>query len=265
MLAEEMRRYLQKSNVRYYYLSTTEALENVCNRSKITKYFEWTPYLYGGEYCDNSDIADIHEGNEYNIVNHKRFTVAQPKKFIKRVLIYGPCTAFGNWGDDAETIASRLHSLFNENDMQVKVINCGSNGGIGRFGEYSDINILYHILDSHFQSDDVVIHIGLNCWRVLPEQTAPWHYSMKQILDIYTHCYEIVSSDYSSAHILKNSYKIVTEFLYDKLKPILTAESPDARRRVPPFFKTLIDANILPPPRKILLYPNILQNYRKSA
>lgn len=66
-----------------------------------------------------------------NIINGKRVTTHQPKKFNNTVYIFGQCTARGTGVEDSDTIASNLQRMLNQNIPNgYRVVNmaigCGS-------------------------------------------------------------------------------------------------------------------------------------------
>jgi len=66
-----------------------------------------------------------YEGRWFNVKENLRITENQPKKYKKRVLMFGGSTMYSSEVPDHLTIASQLQLLINDSNIDAKVINYG--------------------------------------------------------------------------------------------------------------------------------------------
>ena len=88
-----------------------------------------------------------------NYINGQRYTVGQPEQYQNKVLFFGNSFIRGANVEDRFTIPSILQGLFNENGLQLKVVNCGVTG-FYFFG-----NIFELFKKTEFTEGDYVIFI----------------------------------------------------------------------------------------------------------
>ena len=259
MLGETVRRYLEKNNVRYYFVNIGEQVVKLKQRLTYLQDTLFLSSVYAGEYFPMITLGDINL-EDYNVTGNRRYVTNNPGEYGNKIYFFGPCTVRGAYVRDNETMESVLQNIINEKGYKSSVVNCGN----GFVGKVTAINDLYRIMDTIFNSGDVVIHFELSMWTISPNERTDWRFSLKQMFDRFN-LYDKKMFFDGVAHMNAEGYKIVAEFLFDVLKDKLPREMPSERKDVPAMFKTLIDANILPPLRKILLCPNIFQEYQKSA
>lgn len=177
--------------------------------------------LYTEEYADsilhmpvsietgshNGKLKDC-KGEFYNVINGERYTVGQPEKYQKTIYLVGPCSIYGHYVEDKNTIASLLQKQINDTQQRIRVVNCGS-----VYRGKTDL-VLARIKEMPLRKGDcVVIYVDnknfsdiseLNLMAVLEKHnvSADW------ILNVPIHCNHKVNALFARA-------------IYDKLKPIL--------------------------------------------
>ncbi|MDE7017657.1 MAG: adenylyltransferase/cytidyltransferase family protein, partial [Lachnospiraceae bacterium] len=69
----------------------------------------------------------------YHVVNGERYTVGQPEKYKKAIYFVGPCFIYGHYVEDKNTIESILQRRIDDEQYDIKVVNCGSPRYTGSF------------------------------------------------------------------------------------------------------------------------------------
>ena len=160
LLAEEIRRYLNKSGVTYVYVSAPEKFQRANKyRVEYSRRIETAPLTFGSSEEDYLVHADKFT-RDWNTCGGIRRTPAVPQNFCRQVFLFGACSVIGTFADDEHTIAAFLQARFNESSLACKVVNCGNNGGFSG----ATINELYRMADSGFHTGDVVVHINDGTW-----------------------------------------------------------------------------------------------------
>ena len=121
---------------------TEEDIPNLCKRvSSVPR----------GGYAVSRDFKSKY----VNTSNGRRVTVGAPDSYENTVHVFGNSLVFGLYAEDADTIPSHLQKLVNEeSENKYMVINYGLNG-------LSNLQILWWIEETHFDSGDVFVFINL--------------------------------------------------------------------------------------------------------
>lgn len=146
----------------------------------------------------------------YHVMNGERYTVGQPEKYKKTVYFVGPCFIYGHYVEDKNTIESILQKRIDDEQYNIKVVNCGSPSYTGSF--YVDL-MRARLSEIPLKKGDIVIvYVGdkffhgikeIDLMSILERSgiNADW------MIDKPQHC----------NHKLNELY---AEAIYDKLKPV---------------------------------------------
>ncbi|MDE7431627.1 MAG: adenylyltransferase/cytidyltransferase family protein [Lachnospiraceae bacterium] len=171
----------KKNNTPYYkqllsqiYDKFAAVGEVPCNKLPKSMYKEFFDDLYSEEYAEkiwNTSafkvenrggilrLKDRHS-ELYNFVNGERYTTEQPENFMKTIYFFGACYIVGRLSDDSHTIESSLQKRLCDNDLNIRVVNCGCIGTDFR-------NSLARIAVTHLRKGDIVVidqpPIGVDC------------------------------------------------------------------------------------------------------
>ena len=103
---------------------------------------------------NNGIIKPLDQKSQYiNCKNGHRITVGNRKENTKRILIYGACSVFGLFCDDARTICSYLQAEINKHGYSYNVINCGV---------WGSENIVSSLFSEYIDCEDIVIILLTN-------------------------------------------------------------------------------------------------------
>lgn len=230
LFAEELRRYLAKNGVRYFYLEFPEEFQE--KNFLRTRYSERTaiaPLTFGSfekDYFVHSDKFS----SKWTTISGLRLTYDTPKNFERTISLFGACSVVGTFVDDAHTIATLLQKNLNENSLSVKVVNCGNNGGF--LG--ATINELYRIADTPFQSGDVIIHVNSDAWQYCFKENLSDRFFVDDIFDRNGNKRSKPFRDTKSGHhINEDGSRLIADFLIEKIQALPKNTNPIG---VAPFF-----------------------------
>ena len=180
------------------------------------------PIIFGGIYNDYTTYSN----------NGIRYTYGNPEKYDRTIHVFGPCIAFGPFVDEDKTIESYLQEIINQNDLNCKVINHGQNGGL-----YST-NVLYCIMDTNFNRNDIVLFLGYTGTKILFEENDLYFY-LNDIFNKSSLSGTKTFRDKSVWHLNADGNKVVAEFLWEKLKDQLTEQVKPSRKWIRSMFSSM--------------------------
>lgn len=230
LLAEELRRYLTKNGIRYFYLELPQEFQKKnFFRTRYSTRTAIAPLTFGSsekDYLVHSDKFSL----KWNTAGGLRLTPDTPKNFKRTIFFFGACSVVGTFVDDSHTISAFLQKLFNENSMRTKVVNCGNNGGFSG----ATINELYRIADTFFQSGDVVVHVNGDAWQYRFKENLPDKFFVD---DIFNKDGAELSKPFrdtkSGHHLNEEGSRLIAEFLFKQMEGLPQNINSAA---VPPFF-----------------------------
>lgn len=230
LLAEEIRRYLNKSGVTYVYVAASEKFQRANEyRVEYSRRMETAPLTFGSSEEDYLVHADKFT-HDWNTCGGIRRTPAVPQNFCRQIFLFGACSVIGTFADDEHTLAAFLQARFNESSLACKVVNCGNNGGCSG----ATINELYRIADSSFHAGDVVVHINDDAWCYAFTENLRNKFSMDDIFKQAGNKFTRPFRDTKSGqHLNAQGNELMANFLFQKLKAFSTPENDDD---VAPFF-----------------------------
>lgn len=127
----------------------------------------WTEHDYlKVNYCEinGSYLLENVQSCTYNVENNHRVTSGQPAEYLYTIYIVGTCIARGFGVSDNLTIPSLLQMKLNKEGItKYRVVNCGIGGGLNL---YSDIRDFVNICKMNIKKNDIIIHLGYNCWEL---------------------------------------------------------------------------------------------------
>ena len=230
LFAEELRRYLAKNDIRYFYLELPDKFQKknffrTCYSARTAM----APLTFGSsekDYLVHSDKFSL----KWNTAGGLRFTPDTPKNFERTIFLFGACSIVGTFVDDAHTVSAVLQKRLNENFLPVKVVNCGNNGGFSG----ATINELYRIADTLFQSGDVIIHVNGDAWQYCFKENLSDKFFID---DVFNRNGAELSKPFrdtkSGHHLNEEGSCIMAEFLFKQIQVLPQNTNPVA---VVPFF-----------------------------
>ena len=196
----------------------------------ISKYENDLKEIFGNLYSRDyiREIGKIPQvvrvGNEYrhedyisryiNVVNGKRITRYQPKKYSRTIHVYGRCGAFGYAVEDKDTLPSLLQKeLLESGNTDIRVVNHGLWGGTD---EYLDHNFLNDAIG--IKQGDIVLFYRMHFDKRLiaeftkrgvhyKELTEEWHARRDKDVTFFD----------KPGHMNANGYKLVAKLIKEDL------------------------------------------------
>ena len=219
LLMEVIRRYLINNNVYCYFIGRNNApIINNSNRIKCsTNIIKSSNPRFGGIYNDYVIRSDAHDGENWNVINGIRFTTGCPQKFNRSIHFFGPCIAIGGGVKDSQTIESILQKIINQNKISCKIFNYGMNSGFD--GQIT--NMLYRVLDTNFNKEDIVIFLAMNKKNFAFKELDYNKYFLEDIFNDFKLKDLKIFRDKVILHTNEVGNKSIAEFLFKKLRPLL--------------------------------------------
>jgi len=230
LFAEELRRYLTKNDVRYFYLELPEEFqEKNFFRTRYSERMAISPLTFGSfekVYFVHSDKFS----SKWTTAGGLRWTCDTPKIFERTIYLFGACSVVGTFVDDVHTISSLLQKNLNEKSLHHKVVNCGNNGGFSG----ATINELYRIADTPFKSGDVIIHVNGDAWQYCFKENLSDRFFVNDIFDRNGNEMSKPFRDTKSGHHLnEDGSRLIANFLTEQIQ---TLPENTNSRSVTPFF-----------------------------
>ena len=149
LLAEEIRRFLDKHSVRYFYVEAPERFQRENKfRTEYSQRVSASLLTFGSpenDYLVHSDkLAD-----GWSTVGGIRLTPGTHTNSDRQIFMFGPCSVIGIFADDEHTIAALLQKSLNRSAEHFRVINCGNSGGFSG----ASVNELYRMADTGFTQE----------------------------------------------------------------------------------------------------------------
>ena len=222
LLAEEIRRFLVKHNVRYFYIEAPERFQRENKfRTEYSQRMDTSLLTFGSpenDYLVHSDKF----AQSWNTAGGIRLTPGSPKNFDRQIFMFGPCSVIGTFADDEHTIAALLQQYINGSAENFRVINCGNNGGFPG----ASVNELYRMADTGFCDGDIVIHINGEAWCYAFRENLCDKFSLSEIFSSNGAKFSKPFRDAKSGHHLNaQGNQIIAEFLSRKIKSCTEYES----------------------------------------
>lgn len=224
LLAEEIRRFLDKHSVRYFYVEAPERFQSENTfRTEYSQRMNTSLLTFGSpedDYLVHSD--KIAEG--WSTAGGIRLIPGSPQNFDQQIFMFGPCSVIGTFADDEHTIAALLQQYLNDRAEKFRVINCGNNGGFSG----ASVNELYRIADTGFCAGDIVIHINGGVWCYAFRENLCDKFSLSDIFSSSGVKFSKPFRDSKSGHHLNaQGNEIIAEFLSLKITSRAECEQKD--------------------------------------
>ena len=260
MLAEEVRSYLEHNGVSYYFvhMGLCEKIKNFAKRVyRLRSMLSEVKMIFSDIYEDYAIPADVCS-DKVNVVGGRRKTIGTPEAYANTVYVFGPCTAYGAFAGDDETIESFLQKRINEARLPYRVVNCGGNGGW--IPTNSDLNYLYALMDIHYSPGDIIIHFGHTLWlnhiRLAPRKFIEYGKIFNTPPNDTAKCF---SADFCVYHIDHEGNKIIADAIFDRLDSEFRKKCGTIR----PFFEFL--PRTVPNDNELAQYLSRLKSERVKA
>ena len=177
--------------------------EYLCNLQKIPQ------IVFKNGVYKHEDI----KGELVNIINGQRIVKNSDFRKKRKLHFFGRCGAFGYAVEDAETIPSYLQKIFNDNDIDICIVNHGLWGGDDRIIVN---NIAY--LTNEISDNDIFVYYG----------TIPVENAVNSFQDAGAHfmsCTKVFHKFEKSkncfydrpGHMNHDGYKYISKVIYNKL------------------------------------------------
>ena len=259
LFAEELRRYLAKNGIRYFYLELSEEFQE--KNFLRTRYSERTaisPLTFGSlekDYFVHSDKFS----SKWTTVGGLRLTYDTPKNFERTISLFGACSVIGTFVDDAHTISTLLQKNLNEISLSSKVVNCGNNGGF--LG--ATINELYRIADTPFQSGDLIIHVNGDAWQYGFKENLSDRFLVDDIFNRNGNKMSKPFRDTKSGHHLnEDGNRLIADFLIEQIQTLPKNTNPID---VAPFFLVKAGTERLSKNFELKNFLSVLKNEKVTA
>jgi hypothetical protein len=153
----------------------------------------------------------------YHVQNNQRVTWNQPVEYSHTIYVLGTCIARGFGVSDDLTIPSMLQAYLNrEGFTQYRVVNYGTGGGLN---VYSDIRDFVNINRTDVKKNDIVIHLGYNCWEMEKSRVEFDHYYELSWLFNRRHKKRCFIN--WTPHLTAYANEVASEYIFRELKTIL--------------------------------------------
>lgn len=207
MLAEEIKSYLRKNRVAFYYIDIEKTPVSLDGRIEIVPVPTQPAIVVGGERVVYTVYTDSIAGDGFHTVGGRRVTVGNSAANKKTIHLFGPCTVAGSFtAKDEDTIASFLQSYINDANIQYNVVNNGNPGE-------SSISALNRIMDTLIMTGDIVVLFGQDLYKDIPVFSAIQNSSFKDIFDSDKYCRGKVFFDLAP-HLTPLGNKLLADYLF---------------------------------------------------
>lgn len=191
----------------------------------------WRQITCGVDVCCSADG----ETQEANVKNGIRFTYGNPDSYERSIFFFGPCTAFGLFSKDEETIESFLQSaLQKQGFFSIRIVNCG--WGISALANPA-LNSVYRMLDTPFRHGDIVIFIENEAYfsehSIINERNM---YSIEEILTLPHNQGLICFKEDDWLHFNAAGNRAVAEAICEKVKARLAIHLLKKGEKISPFY-----------------------------
>ena len=218
LLAEEVRRYLQRHGVSYY------------DCDVIAKADEWQQRLsdpHDHQIClnvqsgwqglreDYHAALDNYGTADCQIICNRRMDAEPVANYERTVFLFGPCIAMGIRAGFGETIGALLQDKLLSDGKRWRVVNCGMPGGEATF---LDINALHFMLDCHMRRGDIVIQMSRGLWRGGSAFPLERFFTTHDAFDSQPYRQGKFWFDGDMAHMGRDGYAVWGEFLFSKIR-----------------------------------------------
>lgn len=167
------------------------------------------------EFCESEGryLPTNISSETYNVSDNQRLTVCQPKSYEHTIYVVGTCIVRGYGVSDELTIPSILQKiLINENQSKYIIRNLGTGGGLNL---YSDIRDFINILRTNLAKDDMVIHLGYNCWELAKSKVEFDDYY--ELSWLFNKRHEKRCFLNGSAHLTAYANRIIAEYIFNNI------------------------------------------------
>ena len=238
LLAESVAHYLLGQGVRYYFFDQHDLPEDIDNR--MAPLDSCLQFLFS--FREGEEKYFVQSGHKIqDTCSGRRLTKSSLSVEHNNIYVYGRCLALGAFSTSYDgTVESDLQALVNENDKPYQVVNCGNTATINNL--YTDINHLYHIMDTSFRPGDIVIQFGSSFFRKeffsyasrnIHCVNKPFNTTHRDFKGFFYHC---------TAHMTKDGYKIVAEYIFSVIRDTLSSQVYQ-HSIIKPYFKQFSYSN----------------------